>query len=76
MSTNEKPAEQTTGFSYHLIRVEDDGKLVGIELDDRQVSFETYFEPRLGASGVTLGRIKIGLSGQQVDQVKEWWRES
>ncbi len=65
----------TTGFSYHLIRVEDDGKLVGIELDDHQVSFETYFEPLLGVSGVTLGRIKIELSGGQVRQVKEWWRQ-
>jgi len=66
------PDEQTIGFHYLLIRCDDDGAIHGVELDDFQVRFSTRFAPEIG---VTQGDIAIGLSGQQVDTIKAWWRE-
>ena len=63
---------QTTGFHYRLIRCGDDGALHGVELDDFQVTFDTRFDSGIG---VTVGEIWIGLTGQQADIIKKWWRE-
>ena len=64
--------EQTTGFHYRLIRCDDDGAIHGVVLDAFQVQFSTRFAPEIG---VTVGEMRIGLSGQQVDIIKAWWRE-
>ena len=65
-------SDEPIGFYYLLIRCDDDGAIHGVELDDMQVRFSTRFAPEIG---VTVGKIEIGLSGQQTDIIKTWWIE-
>ncbi len=65
-------SDEQTGFHYLLIRVDDDGAIHGVDLDDIQVRFSTFFDDTIK---VTRGKISVELSGQQVDLIKSWWRD-
>jgi hypothetical protein len=66
---------ETFSGRWLLIRVDDEeenGSLVGLELDDCQASFKTHFEK---AIGVECGTISLALTGGQTIAVKGWWRD-
>jgi hypothetical protein len=57
-----------------LVRIDDeteDGGLVGLELDDCQARFKTWFDETIG---VELGVVSFHLTGLQTSAVNGWWR--